>query len=269
MPEELPNKPLLEALFELKWAPLTSGPARGQGITPWADPQYPLYLGVLYGSIRQDFPFVEELPAMQIPDALTPGIVKTRFRATRDGWPLVQSGPGVLAINYTDSYSWSRFQPTAVRVVKSFLDAYTLGGSKPSPIFTSATLRFIDAIQTRKSEADIFEFVRKKLHTSIDLPTEIERHERVDGPISSLDFRCSLPLRAPKAKGNLRIASGLKGKIPAMICEFSVVSTAHETPQQVDDINAWLSEAHYVAEAWFFALIQGELHERFKRPRPR
>jgi len=49
------------------------------------------------------------LPTAQIPDELSPCTIKYRFRKHKDGWPLIQVGPGISAINFTEKYDWESF----------------------------------------------------------------------------------------------------------------------------------------------------------------
>ena len=264
MGTDLPNKPLVEALLEIKWGP-AAGTAQMLG-SGWSDPNYPVFLGIFYNAIKNEFPVIEDQPAKQLPDMISPGMVKTRFRAVAGGWPVVQAGPGILSVNFTSSYTWSLFQPTALKVVASFLEAYTSAGTIGPPKLTSALLRYIDGIETAEFQAmDTLTFVRDKLHVGIDLPDEIHKGAWIGGPLSSLDLRLAIPLVQPKGRGNLRVATGQKEGKPAILCDTSVLSRNQDTPQTVEDLEGWLEQSHVIVMAWFESMVKGDLMELFGR----
>jgi uncharacterized protein (TIGR04255 family) len=94
----LRNKPLLEAIFELRWELQEQAP----GLK--LDPHYKILIGSLYDRVKDEYPFHEELPTATIPDEISGYIVKHRFRKSENGWPLIQLGPGVVTLNDTEGY---------------------------------------------------------------------------------------------------------------------------------------------------------------------
>jgi len=99
----LSKKPLVEAIFELRWK--LQEPTPGIKI----DPNYKLLVGGIYDKIRQSYPFYEQLPTSALPDEIAAYVVQHRFRKATDGWPLVQIGPGVITVNDTEGYTWDDF----------------------------------------------------------------------------------------------------------------------------------------------------------------
>ena len=95
---ELKYKPLVEAIFDLRWElqQKTAGFA--------ADPNYRLLLGRMFDRLEADYPAHEPLPTANLPDEMVGYTVQHRFRAQPGGWPLIQLGPGILSVNETDSY---------------------------------------------------------------------------------------------------------------------------------------------------------------------
>ena len=110
---DLPNKPLVEALFELRWKP-DEDASRGQTA-------FRLFFGRYYDKIREGYPEIEDLPASQVPEALTPNIVRHRFRARPNQWPLTQIGPGILTVNETEKYKWDSFRERIEGALAAFL----------------------------------------------------------------------------------------------------------------------------------------------------
>ena len=99
----LENKPLIEAVFELRWG------LEGSGGPAFIDPSYQLLVGQLYGELKSEFPYHVALPVSEMPHQMFPYAPHHQFRAQPGGWPLVQFGPGILTVNETELYSWERF----------------------------------------------------------------------------------------------------------------------------------------------------------------
>ncbi len=101
--EPLRNPPLVEALVEVRWELVEKAP----GVH--FDPHYQFLLGTFRESLNEEYPFHEPLPTSALPDEITGGQVKHRFRAAKDAWPLVQIGPGIMTVNETEIFSTSQF----------------------------------------------------------------------------------------------------------------------------------------------------------------
>src|SRR5438034_9047205 len=98
-PKPLKNKPLVEALVEIRWQ-LEPGSATGLS----RDPHYKFLLGKLFETVKARFPHHEELPAASVPEEMTSHVVHHRFRKTPSGWPLIQVGPGIFSVNEAVRY---------------------------------------------------------------------------------------------------------------------------------------------------------------------
>ena len=115
---DLKNKPLVEAILEVKWGSVQR--ATGVGIHP----HYKLLLGRLYERAREDYREHEELPSAEIPDEISGHMVKHRFRRTKDGWPLIQVGPGILTVNDTSEYTWTDFRMRSIAAVSKLFESH-------------------------------------------------------------------------------------------------------------------------------------------------
>jgi uncharacterized protein (TIGR04255 family) len=263
MADELPNKPLVEAILEFKWVPSGFGIRPGQQIVPWRDPYYPLLVGLLYESLKKRFPYVEELPAQQIPDELAAGIPKNRFRSAKDGYPLIQTGPGLFSVNFTESYKWETFQATAKDVYRQLVSSYRAAGAKGLPPLSSALLRYINAVAVPTEEHQTF--IRDFLHVDVSLPNSVLNAKQVKGTPKNIDIRVEWPLSSPPGTGSLRIASGTRAGSPAIIFDLSASSQGQDAPVGSRVAGAWLTQAHnLLVETWFLSLIAGKLEERFR-----
>lgn len=252
MGKQLANKPLIEALLELKWGLLELGPGALQ------DPVYPLFIGRFAEQLKATYPHIEALPAVQIPDEITGHIVKYRFRKQPGGYPLVQAGPGVASINFNEHYDWDSFLPAATDFYDRLVSAY---GSCPN--LSSILLRYINAVEVDIDKQNVIDFVSAKLHTSLALPKEITESEVIDGLPQGLMLTVPYRINSPKSIAILRIASGQKHDKPAVVWEVNIQSLPESVPQTKTEFSNWLIAAHDVVEHWFFTLIAGDLEKMF------
>ena len=100
----LKNKPLVEAIFELRWE------LEEQVSGAKTDPHYKILIGRMYDRVKDDYPYHEELPTATIPDEIAGYIIQHRFRKDKDMWPLIQVGPGIVTLNDTEGYVWDDFE---------------------------------------------------------------------------------------------------------------------------------------------------------------
>jgi uncharacterized protein (TIGR04255 family) len=255
----LKDKPLVEALLELRWdiPPMESGDLPSHF--------FPIFLGRFHERLKTRYSFVERLDVADLPDQMVQHVVKFRFRPERDCWPLVQTGPGVATINYTESYEWETFRDEVLQIHEKLLAAY--GDADHGPRFTQLLLRYINALPIEGDSSGLLELLRDKFHFGIALPPDVTHDVVVAGPCRALHLRAHLPLKSPQGVGVIQIASGqAKGK-PAIIWEIHVLSAEDAVPQDRQQFETWLQASHDVAERWFFAIIAGDLERQFEGSR--
>ena len=252
----LKNKPLIEAIFELRWA--LQEPAPGFRI----DPHYKLLIGRLYDKLSENYPYYEQLPTAAMPDEIGSYIVQHRFRKAKDIWPLVQLGPGIITVNDTDGYIWEDFEIRIDKAVKMLFEVYDESG-KPLSI-NRLLLRYIDGIRFDFGDDDIFDFLQNQLKTNISLYPKLFETEEIQRLPSALDLRFSFPSENPNGRIHLRFVQGKKNGIDALIWETMVESLMEDASEYQKNILEWINKAHDVTDDWFFKLIEGELEGRFE-----
>jgi len=257
MSRKLPNKPLIEAILELKWElkEIAKGIRR--------DPKYPFYLGKLYDLVKGGYPHIETLPAVQVPDEITPHEVKYRFRKADGEYPLIQLGPGIATLNFTNGYHWDAFFTAAKVFVGNLIEAYRIGGGDQKPRFSSILLRYINAVEVDPHNFDIMDYLSAKLHTKVVLPKDVVTSPQISGAPVGFYLSTSCPLNTPESVGTIRFSTGQSSGKPAVIWDLSIQSEKDRSPREVGECEAWLTSAHDVAESWFFSLIKGELEAQF------
>ncbi|GBE03650.1 hypothetical protein BMS3Abin09_00568 [bacterium BMS3Abin09] len=251
----LKNKPLVEAIFELKWE-LTQV---GQGIN--IDPHYKILVGSLYSKLKDEYPYHEPLPAASLPDDIAGYVVQHRFRKGENEWPLVQIGPGILTVNDTNGYIWEDFEKIIISAVTSLFESYP---NAEKIKINSLLLRYIDAIEFDYKSDDIYEFLSKNMKTGVKLYPDLFKDTGVEAVPSSFNLGFSYPCKKPEGSIHLKFMKGKKESIDGLIWETMVQSTGDSASQMKEKIQNWLTEAHDLSDDWFFKLIEGDLERRFE-----
>ncbi len=136
MGEHLKNAPLVEALLELRWELQQEAEP-----LPARDSAYPLIVGLLYGQVKNVYPFIEALSQSHLPAELIPFVPTHRFRIGADQWPLVQIGPGIATLNFTTLYRWEGFRATAAEFIEHLASAYESAAALEAPTAMSGRRR--------------------------------------------------------------------------------------------------------------------------------
>lgn len=261
--KDLKNKPLVEAIMEIRWHLVRSikveGPAQ-MGL-PAVDPHYRLLLGRLFDRFQKEYPYHEQLPTATLPDELLAQVVQHRFRSAKDDWPLVQVGPGVFTVNDTHRYRWTDFQKRTKEAVVRLYDAHPAVAELR---IQSLVLRYIDAVEYNYTEGDAFVFLRDKLKVSISLPDSMFQETLVERRPQSLSWQATFRCSKPAGGVHVSFATGQRDNKPAILWETSVQSAGDDLPNMPDGFPDWIDAAHEITDDWFFKLIEGELERRFQ-----
>jgi len=255
---KLSKQPLIEVVFELQWGNKKTFPV---------DPNYRIVVGALYEHIREDFPEIESLPTVNIPEEAVPPevkIIQYRFWRRNRKWPIVQLGPGILTVNMNKDYeTWEKFKPIISDIVEKFLKIYP---EKENLFIHKLVLRYLDAFAFDFLNKNILDFLKNKLHVSISLDFgEDERRERFSPNPLNIDFKLDYSLNEPKGVLGVRFFKAIVENKDSLIMESYVLS--YERPSvEVDtkSIINWLDKAHDMTDFLFSNLIRGELEEELK-----
>jgi len=250
--KNLNNKPLVEAIFELRWE--LDG-SLGTGI----DPYYQMLIGQMFAAIKGNYPYWERLPTAELPDGFAPFVPHHRFRVESDAWPLIQMGPGLLTVNDTEGYVWETFFPRCSAVVGALFSIYPEAEEKLKNFEIS--LRYIDADYLLGSSA--VDFLRS-LKLNLGMQQSLFEGGRIGGNSLGLSLSLAYPAWHPKGIFQISCKKGKKHNQDAMIWETQVISRGTDAPRQPESINAWLEEAHETVHDWFFRQIDGVLLEKYR-----
>jgi uncharacterized protein (TIGR04255 family) len=255
MSGKLHRKPLLEAIFELKWK--TQSHDAGLSV----DPDYSFLIGLFKNAVRDRFPEAVQLPASQIPVEMASHVAQYQFRVAENQWPLVQLGPGVMTVNETSSYEWNNhFEADCKNSVKQLLDVHPHSESI-QPV--QAQLRFINGIFIEDNES-VLSVLERGLNTHISLPDRFGDVVGGDTKPWGLGVSISYQITEPASSLNVKLNRGKAHDRDALIWEISVVADGQDAESFFENSSAWLDSAHIAAESAFFAFLSDELLRRFE-----
>ncbi len=254
--KNLKKKPLVEAIFELKWE------LQEQKNKIKIDPHYKILIGRVYDRVKDDYPFYEQLSTATMPDEIAGYIVQHRFRKDKDEWPLIQIGPGIITLNETEKYFWKDFRKRISNLLEILFDAYP--DAKNNLKVNGLLLRYIDAIAFDYGKNNIFLFLKEKMKINIGVYKKLFENTRVNKSPLGLDLRFVFPSNKPSGSVHLRFARGGKEDTDVLIWETIVQSASNDVPKSKNKIITWVNKAHNLTDDWFFKIIEGELQRRFE-----
>jgi uncharacterized protein (TIGR04255 family) len=250
----LKNKPLIEAIFELRW----ELQERSSGIK--TDPHYRILIGSMYDRVRKDYSIHEQLPTADMPDEIAGYVIQHRFRKGVNEWPLIQMGPGIITLNETDGYVWDDFKKRIIEVIKILFEIHPI---KENPKINGLLLRYIDAVDF-SYDKNIFDFLKDSMGIGVSMRPDLFEDKRVKDLPLDFDIRLTYPLLDPAGSIQLRFVRGKRNSIDALIWETIVNSIGNDIPQSEGEIINWLDKSHDLTHDWFFKIIDGELLRRFE-----
>lgn len=252
---ELKNKPLVEAILELKWdLPVKYAPGFA------SDPNYRILLARFFEKVNTEYPSHTQLALASLPDDMAPFSVQHQFRVKENGWPLVQIGPGIITLNDTNGYTWTDFKRRCESIVEIFFGAYP---KREELKIQDVTLRYLDATECDFESESVVDFLRDKMKIIVKLPDNLFRDVQVDSDPSAFTWQVSFPCKSPEGTLTVSFAMGQKASKPAFVWQTVIQSKGSEAPGVPQSFSAWLDGAHAITDDWFFKLIEGELERRF------
>lgn len=249
--------PLIEAIFELHWE-LQQDP-RTKALR---DPSYPMMYGRLYEQLKADLPYVEDLPSVQVQPEANPYVVRHRMRKEKNGYPLMQIGPGIATVNAAKGYSWSSFKGYILKLAALIPELFP---TPSAPLnFMKCELRYFNGVRCDIQKENPLAILADKLHVKISMDPEIfSLNEVIDQP-NAVNFNVAYPLMKPKGHLALSAHLGQMEGLPAYLFQTQVVSIGETVPIDAQGFETWASNAHDVAENCFMALCKGKLMDKFR-----
>ena len=267
MAEVLPNAPLVEVVFELRWDLPSSGPMEPIR----TDPGYPILRDEFSRAVKKlGFRHTKDLHPQGF--AIGHSVDRRFYLSEKQTFPLVQIGPGIFATNESAGYEWIKFKESCLKHLRLLIDSYprmTSFSIMPSLI----ELRYIDTFPTESKKGktrDMFTFLESDTNLGISRPSLMEGLE----PLQSLrGGRIIAEYQVKKAKATtfmLDFGSALADTKKTFRMESKVRSVGKDVPSLkskpkfVKDVREWLEGAHSITSPFFQQLIKPELLRKFQ-----
>lgn len=257
MEEILTNPPLKEVIFELHWELPGTSPS-GEKF----DPNYRRFLARMEESIIDEYPEYRQLPAADIPEKLIPHIVQHQFWTADKTWPVIQVGPGIIAVNHAAEYHWSDFEARISYLVRSFFKAYPESGNLS---LNKILLKYVNAKNFDYDQEDVFAFLKDKMKIGVDMSLIMPQTSRMTTTPNDLNLTANFLSQQPKGLMGIRVRRGKIHEEDVLFWELTSLATGQDVPDlRHQDIAIWSAEAHSLISELFFKMIEGELLEEFK-----
>lgn len=262
----LESNPLLEAWLEIRWQLELDNTTQ-----LIRDPGFPFALGVFYNSVKDQFGYKKELEASRAPEDMLPYVVRHCFRPSKGTWPLLQLGPGVATVNFTEPYTWDLFKEKALYLREKLVDAYDKTELKAQTV----AVRYRNGVPFEYGSNNLLDFFNQNLNTSVTLSAHIPGSVSSTTWPTSANIFLTFDLLEPKGTGTLRLGTGGRQRKDEtsqeiteqmLIWQLEVASGGNDAPalNEEDEFAHWLTSAHAVIHEWFFSLIDGPLFKKYK-----
>lgn len=242
---KLPNAPLVEVIFELKWDISNKNDI--------VDFQY--LHGDLYSNLKDKYPHRENLVPPEVPFDVVRGIPVFRYRENNNTYPLIQIGPGLISVNTIDiKYFWSEFREEIINVVNILNEIYPKG----KDLSLTPILTYIDFFEYDKTKSSSLEFINANFQLNL-----IENFLNEDDSIIRNDLNFTLNYTFKDDILSLNIRDGkISNNKEGIVLQTKVVGKKVKYIKK--ELESWLDNAHELSSKTFKSLTKGDLFETFK-----
>jgi len=248
---QLPNAPLQEVIFEIRWA-LKPGKELGQ--IEIVDQDFELASGRLSSVIEKEFTFYKRIVPKDLPEQFLNYIPVHQYWISENKWPVLQLGPGIFTINCTDEdYDWETgFRQLIEKGIGWLIEAY-----KQPLNFQFASLKYIDAINVENYGSiknGWSEFI--KSHFNFEYYNKFNTRGRQKRIQVNQTFELT-----DKSELQLFISDGITKNKKALIWQTSVMKKA--TFKTTSELINWADYAHSITHELFKEMIKPDLYVSF------
>lgn len=240
---KLPNAPLLEVIFELRW-----------NITNNDDLARCQYIhGDLYSILKNKYPYREALWPPEFPADMLLNKPVHRFRHDKNDYPLFQVGPGILTLNTTDpKYYWDEFASWSEELLNAFKEVFVIDDQDRF----SPKLVYFDFFRFDFELNEVVEFINKNFNISIE-----QSFYKPNTPSKNLMHGFYYNTHLGDLAVNIR--RGKNGNQDEGIILETNLSGA-KFILMPKDILDWLNQSHDFISDLFQKLTEGPFYESFK-----
>ena len=271
MAAKLPNAPLAEVVFEMRWA-LQGSP--DIPVQLHSDPGYHVLVDTFGQEVgKHGFSYRREKPGTDANINLGHNVRVQFLEAEDHPFPMYQIGPGVFASNDATDYEWTKFKKRTVKGVDHLLRSYpNMSSFSLRPIHLE--LRYINSFDPDLiGHRDLLKFINNNTGFSINIP------KRVIGPkcenITDGNIVLEFPISNRKDTiFSFQLANGSIGENSTILLISKVLSRSQELPIgqtrkfTSSTIGRWLEDAHSVTSPFFRSLVHKRLMFKFQKRAP-
>lgn len=247
---KLPNAPLQEVIFEVKWDLDIS-----QDTLLSYDSGFDMAVGIFYSFVKNEFKSQKAKfpPGILLPQEFLNNQPKYQYWTNDNTWPVMQLGHGIFTINDTEAnYQWEKsFFP----LIKKGL-IYLQNSYSKSLNFNFVSLRYIDQISTKDYNfSDWLSFMKDNLNF------EIENKFDPKGSLKKFQYTQVFDLKNG-SELEIVISNGKKNNNEdILVWETSISNNNAFTQVSIID---WLDSAHKITSQLFKEICKDDLYNSFK-----
>lgn len=260
----LPNAPLVEVVFELRWA--LEGPDHVP-VQLRQDPGFQLLAHEFQVKAKaKGFNVKEEMASQEI-GPLGHQVVYRFKKSVDEPFPLWQIGPGIFACNVSTEYEWSDYRILIKDGLLSLFKSYP-----KTDAFDIRTihleLRYLDAFNEELlGHLDLFHFMNSDVNIKLT-PSDFLNSDVFENQVSG-QIILSKKIRNDIGSLQVEIGVGSVGKIPSIIMRTKIVKKSdtidlgRTTRSRVSNAVKWADSARGVSSPFFKDVVSNNLMKTF------
>lgn len=265
--EKLPNPPLVEVVFELRWG------LHGDKDVPDLlkfDPGI-LVCAEQFATEIKRYGFKVRKRQNQLHEIAGQGVLYRYYKEEKEPFPLVQIGPGIFASNMAAEYEWADFKKQTLNCVKALLRSYPK--LKEFPFRPSyLELRYTNAFDSgHLAKKSTQEFCSSLIDFGFSIPMFLKQSGLVN-ELAGMRNVYSFPIKSRKSTFfDLDVASATKDdnqiirQISKVRCTKPSGNVSRGVTQYVKQLDRWLENAHNVTSPFFQSFVSDELLQEFQK----
>lgn len=245
---KLPNAPLQEVIFELRWKLDFD-----QETQSLLDKEFQFAFANFVNLSSHKLKHKINLRPAIISESMFANKPVYQFWAEKGIYPVFQIGPGVFTVNETDkNYVWDSFK----ELIREGIDWLSKSYSNKLE-FTFAELRYIDAIEILEdNQINLSKFIADNLSLEI-------KNKVIDARLNDIQFHQRFKLDSENFL-SLLIANGVKNnsQVKAIILQISYNKTSNIS---LETLSTWIESAHTTCSELFRRMVSTKLYEQFTK----
>lgn len=264
---KLPNAPLVEVVFELRWA------LEGQDDVPVQirhDPAFHLLAYEFSENAKARGWGVRREMAKSPTGPLGHSIQYRYYRDENSSFPILQIGPGIFAYNESTNYEWSSYRNSLREAARVLLSSYPKSKAlKIKPVHLE--LRYVNSFGNKLlGHNDLLQFLKNDTKLALE-PNTFLKSDALIGA-----FEGVISMRRQLSKDTMStfivdIGTGKSSNSPSIVVNSKVVKKSthvdlgNNSRSIIANLIQWIDVAHEVTHAFFLDFVSEALMQEFLR----